>query len=89
MLVSGTIPAIIFETASWQIDMLAKTMYVFSSSSDDEELLDSCASKCLLLQELSVREYQVHPVNVDRNNFREYHHLYKKLRNYLSRFFKY
>jgi hypothetical protein len=43
-----------------------------SSSSDDGELLDSCAFKCLLLQKLYVQEYQVHPVNVDRNNFGEY-----------------
>jgi hypothetical protein len=61
-----------------------------SSSSDDEELLDSCASEWfLLLQESSLREYQVHPANVGRNNFGEYHHLYKKLRNYPSRFFEY
>jgi hypothetical protein len=60
-----------------------------SSSSDDEESLDSCASEWfLLLQESSLQEYQVHPVNVDRNNFGEYHHIYKKLRNYPSRFFK-
>jgi hypothetical protein len=59
------------------------------SSSDYEELLGSCASKCLLLQELSVREYRVHPVNVKRNNFGEYHHLHKKLRYYPTRFFGY
>ena len=61
---------------------------MYSSSSEDE-LLDSCAAKRLLLQELSVREYQVHPVNVDRHIFGEYHHLYKKLRNYPNRFFEY
>jgi hypothetical protein len=60
-----------------------------SSGSDDEDLLDSCASTCLLLQELPLREYKMHPVNVDRNNFGDYHHLYKKLRNYPSRFFEY
>jgi hypothetical protein len=32
---------------------------------------------------------QVYPVNVDRNHFTVNHHLYKKLRNYLSRFFEY
>jgi len=29
----------------------------------------------------------VHPVNVDHNNFRENHHLCKKLKNYPSSFF--
>jgi hypothetical protein len=48
--------------------------------SDDEELLDSCAAKCLLLQELPMRGYQVHPVDADRNIFREHHHLYEKLK---------
>ena len=48
------IPAVTFETASWQLDVAAKTVYSTSSSSDDETLLGSCASKCLFLQELPV-----------------------------------
>ena len=62
---------------------------MYSSSSSEDELLESCAIKHLLLQELSVAEYQVHPVNVDRNIYGEYHHLYGKLRNYPNRFFQY
>jgi hypothetical protein len=50
-----------------------------SCSSDGEESLDSCASKCLLLQELFERQYQVHSVSVDRINFGEYYHQYKEL----------
>jgi hypothetical protein len=60
-----------------------------SSGSEDEDFLDSCASKCLLLHELPVRQCQLHPVSVDRNKFGEYHHLYRKLRNYPSRFLEY
>jgi hypothetical protein len=64
--------------------MPVNTMYT-SNSSDDEELLDSCASKCfLLLQETFLQQYQEHPVSVDRNAFGQYHHLYKKLGNYPS-----
>ena len=62
---------------------------MYSSSSSEDELLESCAIKHLLLQELSVAEYQVHLVNVDRNIYGEYHHLYGKLRNYPNRFFQY
>jgi hypothetical protein len=51
------------------------------SSSDDEELVDNRTSKSfLVLQESYLWKYQVHPVNVGRNNFGEYHHMYK-LRN--------
>ena len=32
---------------------------------------------------------QVHPVNVDRNDFEQYHNLYKKFRNYPRRLFEY
>ena len=39
------------------------------------------------LQELPA--YRVHPVSIDRNNFRKYHHLYKELRNYPSKFLEY
>jgi hypothetical protein len=74
---------VIFEAASWQLDMSVETVYS-SSCSDDEELLDSCASTCLLPQELPLRECQVHPVHVDRNNIRECHQAYRRLRNYLK-----
>jgi len=47
-------------------------------TSDGEESLNSCASKCILLQELPERQYQVHSVSVDRSNFGEYHHQYKE-----------
>jgi hypothetical protein len=47
----------------------AKTVYL-SCSSDDEELLGSHASKCLMLQESPVQQYQLHQFNVDRNNMR-------------------
>jgi hypothetical protein len=41
------------------------------SSNDDEELVGSSAYKCLLLQELSVQQYEKHPVSVHINNFGE------------------
>jgi hypothetical protein len=50
-----------------------------SCSSDSEESLDSCASKCLLLQELPEQVCQVHSVSVGRSNFRGYYHQYKEL----------
>jgi hypothetical protein len=50
------IPAVTFETVSWQLDVAAKTVYS-TSSSDNETLLGSCASKCPFLQELPVRQY--------------------------------
>lgn len=49
-----------------------------------EEFVGSCA----LLQESPMRQRQVHPVIVDRNNFGQHHRLYKKL-NYPSQFFEY
>ena len=50
------IPALIFETAIWLLQVTAKNMYS-SSCSEDEELVDSCASKCSLLQELPMEQY--------------------------------
>ena len=62
------IPPVNFETASLQLDAAAKIVYS-SFSSDNEELLGSHASKCLLLQESPVQQYQLHQFSVDRNNF--------------------
>jgi hypothetical protein len=56
-----------------------------SGSTDNEEFLGNSS----LLQELPVREYPVRPVSVNRYNFGQYHHVYKELRNYPSRFFEY
>jgi hypothetical protein len=71
------IPALIFDTASQQLDVAAKTVYS-SCSSHEEELLGICASKCLFLQESRVQQCKLHQLSVNRNNFLEYHHLYKK-----------
>ena len=51
-----TTPAVIFETAILQLKVTTKNKHS-SSSSDDEELVDSCASKCSLLQELPMEQY--------------------------------
>lgn len=64
--------------------MTAKTVYS-GTIRDNEELLGNCA----VLRELHVREYQVYPGSVDGNNFGEYHHLCKMLRNFQSRFVQY
>jgi hypothetical protein len=50
------IPAVIFETARWQLGVAAKTVYS-SSSSDNEEIMGSFTPTCLLLQESPVRQW--------------------------------
>jgi len=52
----------------------AKTVYS-SSSSDNGEIMGSCAPKCSLLQESPVRHYPLYWVSVHRYDFWESHHL--------------
>lgn len=51
-------------------------------------LLESNATKWFLMYN-NDREFQVHPVNMEREDYGEFHHLYKKLRNFPDRFFQY
>lgn len=55
---------------------------------EEELLLDSSATKWFLLFN-SEREFGAHPVNLQREEYGEFHHLYKQLRNYPRRFFQY
>lgn len=55
---------------------------------EEELLLDSLATKWFLLLN-SEREFGVHPVNVEREQLGEFHHLYNQLRIYPRRFFQY
>lgn len=55
---------------------------------EETMLLDSAATKWLLLFS-NDREFSIHPVNMEREHYGEFHHLYKKLRIHPGRFFQY
>lgn len=64
------------------------TMEDSSSDSDDFYLLENNATKWFL-QQKATKSFTVHPINQNRQEFGEYHHLFKELRNHPDRFFSY
>ena len=59
------------------------------SDSEEELLLSSSAVKWYIGSLRSKRKYSTHPINTNRYEFGEFHHLYNDLRKYPQKFFEY